>query len=199
MTNKPRLSEELKLARGDKGLRAFARKIGISHSTLARLEKGEIPNVKTIATICARLGFDPAEMLLEWNTKKPKPRLKIRIVDFEKALAVQILEMDERFRAEKSLMYKSKNGFKIMSEFSPTLSDLRATERSKKFKGVFLRGYRGSCDYDIPMLRFPSNQERDTYKAQLIEALNDWKVNYEGWKSEGYCREMTKEGDIYVF
>ena len=49
--------------RGNRGVREFARDIGISHATLSRIENGKLPDLDTFAKICAYLKLDPAEML----------------------------------------------------------------------------------------------------------------------------------------
>lgn len=49
--------------RGQRGVRAAAADIGISHATLARVENGFMPDLETFAKICRWLGVDPREFL----------------------------------------------------------------------------------------------------------------------------------------
>lgn len=44
--------------RGNMGVRAAAREIGISPSTLSRIENGHVPDVATLEKVCAWLGED---------------------------------------------------------------------------------------------------------------------------------------------
>jgi len=47
--------------RGNMGVRAAAKEIGVSPTTLTRVEKGNIPDVKTLDKICKWLGEEPAK------------------------------------------------------------------------------------------------------------------------------------------
>lgn len=49
--------------RGEKGVRAVAKEIGISHATLSRVERGYMPDLETFSKICKWLEVDPGEML----------------------------------------------------------------------------------------------------------------------------------------
>jgi len=44
--------------RGDRGVRAVAKEIGISHATLSRVERGFLPDLKTYEKICRWLGIE---------------------------------------------------------------------------------------------------------------------------------------------
>ena len=44
--------------RGDRGIRAVAKEIGISHATLSRVERGFLPDLKTYEKICRWLGIE---------------------------------------------------------------------------------------------------------------------------------------------
>jgi len=121
-----------------------------------------------------------------------KPILKIRIVDFEKALAAQILEMDERFRKtnqEENKFISETAAFCVCSAYTPALYE----------NDIYLYGSDSNYESHIQTNWFDSNKERDTYKAQLIEALKDWAKNWEGWKSDVSKMEMTVDGDVYTF
>lgn len=47
--------------RGNMGVRAAAKEIGISPSTLTRIEKGHVPDVGTLDKICKWLGEEPTK------------------------------------------------------------------------------------------------------------------------------------------
>jgi transcriptional regulator with XRE-family HTH domain len=49
--------------RGTLGVRAAAKEIGISPSTLSRIENGHVPDLATFASICRWLGKDPNQFL----------------------------------------------------------------------------------------------------------------------------------------
>jgi transcriptional regulator with XRE-family HTH domain len=47
--------------RGNMGVRAAAAEIGISPTTLTRIEKGNVPDVATLEKVCRWLGEEPAK------------------------------------------------------------------------------------------------------------------------------------------
>lgn len=47
--------------RGSMGIRAAAKEIGISPTTLSRIERGHIPDKKTLDTVCEWLGEEPVK------------------------------------------------------------------------------------------------------------------------------------------
>jgi transcriptional regulator with XRE-family HTH domain len=49
--------------RGSRGVREVAKEIGISHSTLSRVERGFLPDLDTFGKICKWLNVDPGEIL----------------------------------------------------------------------------------------------------------------------------------------
>ncbi len=57
------LGRKITEKRGTQGVRETARKIGISHGTLSRLERGYLPDLETFAKVCKWLRIDPAEVL----------------------------------------------------------------------------------------------------------------------------------------
>lgn len=57
------LSLKVKAKRGLKGIRAAAAEIGISHMTLARIESGKLPDLKTFNLVCRWLEIDPNTIL----------------------------------------------------------------------------------------------------------------------------------------
>jgi len=46
--------------RGDRGIRAVAKEIGISHATLSRVERGHLPDLENYQKICRWLGIEMA-------------------------------------------------------------------------------------------------------------------------------------------
>lgn len=57
--------------RGERGIRAVAKEIGISHATLSRVERGYMPDLETFSKICKWLEVDPGEMLGCKTSQKP--------------------------------------------------------------------------------------------------------------------------------
>lgn len=53
----------LSARRGDRGIRAVAKEIGISHATLSRIERGFLPDLETFRKVCEWLGVDPGTVL----------------------------------------------------------------------------------------------------------------------------------------
>ena len=58
-----KLSKLLIEKRGERGVREFAREIGISAATLSRIERGKLPDIETFGKLCSVLKLDPAEIL----------------------------------------------------------------------------------------------------------------------------------------
>lgn len=67
-----RFSKLLSEKRGEKGVREFARELGISPATLSRIERGKLPDLETFAKLCSALKIDPGK-ILEVEISKPKP------------------------------------------------------------------------------------------------------------------------------
>ena len=47
--------------RGSMGIRAAAKEIGISPTTLSRIERGHVPDIKTLDRVCAWVGVESAK------------------------------------------------------------------------------------------------------------------------------------------
>lgn len=47
--------------RGSMGIRAAAKEIGISPTTLSRVERGHVPDLRTLDKVCEWIGVDPAK------------------------------------------------------------------------------------------------------------------------------------------
>jgi DNA-binding Xre family transcriptional regulator len=58
-----KLSKLLVEKRGERGVREFAREIGISAATLSRIERGKLPDIETFGKLCSMLKLDPADLL----------------------------------------------------------------------------------------------------------------------------------------
>ena len=57
------LGRRLLEKRGERGVRDVAREIGISHSTLSRVERGYLPDLETFSKICKWLKINPGDVL----------------------------------------------------------------------------------------------------------------------------------------
>lgn len=55
------LAQLVQRKRGSMGIRAAAKEIGISPTTLSRVERGHVPDLKTLEKICAWIGEYPAK------------------------------------------------------------------------------------------------------------------------------------------
>lgn len=62
------LSAKVKQKRGNLGLRAAADQIGITHTTLSRVESGKLPDMNTFEKLCAWLGMEPNDFFTVSNT-----------------------------------------------------------------------------------------------------------------------------------
>lgn len=58
--------------RGDRGVRAVAEEIGISHATLSRVERGFLPELATYQKICRWLGIDTPTMATTTQSDTPQ-------------------------------------------------------------------------------------------------------------------------------
>lgn len=70
--------------RGNQGIRAAAKEIGISPSTLSRIEKGHVPDVGTLEKVCAWLEEEPSKftgignLQIAFKNKKAMPQTTAR-------------------------------------------------------------------------------------------------------------------------
>jgi transcriptional regulator with XRE-family HTH domain len=60
------------------GIRAAAREIGISHATLARVEKGFLPDLENYQKICRWLGIEPNAMAAPPSAATNIPQVHFR-------------------------------------------------------------------------------------------------------------------------
>lgn len=78
------LGKLLARRRGNMGLRAAAKDIGISPSTLSRIEKGHVPDVGTLEKVCAWLEEEPSKftgvgnLQIAFKNKKAVPMTTAR-------------------------------------------------------------------------------------------------------------------------
>lgn len=63
--------------RGDEGVRASAKQIGISPATLSRVERGYLPDLETFGKICKWLGVDPGQVLGVTPSPPSTPRVAV--------------------------------------------------------------------------------------------------------------------------
>lgn len=83
--------------RGNMGLRAAAKEIGISPSTLSRIENGHVPDVATLEKVCQWIGEDTAKftgianLQIAFKNKKAVPQ------QTAKSLANLIEKASEQF------------------------------------------------------------------------------------------------------
>ncbi len=54
------LGQKVAQKRGSMGIRAAAHEIGTSPATLSRIERGHLPDSRTLGKVCAWLNIDPA-------------------------------------------------------------------------------------------------------------------------------------------
>ncbi len=64
------LGMAIKEKRGNRGLREIAKEMGVSHTTLSRIESGRQPDLDTFSKICQWLEINPAD-ILNYNSSKP--------------------------------------------------------------------------------------------------------------------------------
>jgi transcriptional regulator with XRE-family HTH domain len=63
--------------RGDVGVRAAAKEIGISPATLSRVERGYLPDLETFGKICKWLGVDAGQVLGVTASPPSTPRVAV--------------------------------------------------------------------------------------------------------------------------
>jgi hypothetical protein len=101
-------------------------------------------------------------------------KIKLRIVEFEgNHVAIQILEMDERFREKE---FKASNGITLSSSDAPCFDDDITTS--------FLRGRNTRFDLLLNIIYFNNKKDKDKYLKKLFIALIDWANNWEGFKND---------------
>ena len=89
--------------RGNMGVRAAAKEIGISPSTLSRIENGHVPDVATLEKVCAWLGEDTSKFtgvgnlqIAFKNKKALPPRTAQSLASLIEKAADQFAKVDAR-------------------------------------------------------------------------------------------------------
>lgn len=94
------LGQLLSRHRGNMGVRAAAKEIGISPSTLSRIENGHVPDVKTLEKVCAWLGEEPAKFTGIGNLQIAFKNRKAVPQKTAKSLATLIEKASEQFATD---------------------------------------------------------------------------------------------------
>lgn len=64
-------------SRGNRKIRETAKEIGITHSTLLRIEAGYLPDLNTFKKVCQWLGVDPGEVLGVKTEAQGMPKVSV--------------------------------------------------------------------------------------------------------------------------
>jgi hypothetical protein len=113
-------------------------------------------------------------------------KLKITIDRWHTTVMMQILEMDERFRAQPysdNFFYVASNGIVVKSSMKPYLGA----------RQIFLRGENSECDYLITSMEFDTEQNAQEYLDEVKDALREWSENWSGWAEE------KQRDNVFVF
>jgi hypothetical protein len=121
-------------------------------------------------------------------------KIKLKIAKMEKAVAIQILEMDERFRRQydfqKTNLFRASNGWLIGSA--------KFSELYAKSPIIYLRGLDKETDDKVLVRYFNDNNERDETIESLMVALKEWSENWEGFKEKPAAKKLSSD-DVVVF
>ncbi len=88
--------------RGDHGLRVTAKEVGISSSTLSRIENGHLPDLETFKKICDWLEVNPGDVL---GSKPAKSEISEAEVHFK---VDKTLDRDTAEALANMIMYAQK-------------------------------------------------------------------------------------------
>jgi hypothetical protein len=116
-------------------------------------------------------------------------KLRIRLEKWEKALMLQVLEMDERFRRAGGAEIKehtAPNGLKIVSDQWPYM-----ILHANHLYSIHLRGTCLAEDYKPEATHFETNAGRDATYDAVVAALRDWSANWPGFK-DPVSKEETR-------
>lgn len=117
--------------------------------------------------------------------------LKIRITEFERGVAVQILEQDPEqiARAHESLCWTDNAAdFRIRSEERPELG----------MHSIWLRGNRRDGDSKIATINFHDNETRDRWLRKLKDALTEWSARG-GFRPKPKVEAAALPPDVFEF
>jgi transcriptional regulator with XRE-family HTH domain len=59
------LGKVLRNSRAERGLREIAKEVGVSFSTLSRIENGKEPDIRTLYKVCKWLEIDLGEIVIK--------------------------------------------------------------------------------------------------------------------------------------
>jgi transcriptional regulator with XRE-family HTH domain len=85
-----KLSEMIRSKRGNRGLREVGKEIGVSSSTLSRIEQGNLPDIATYVTLCKWLEV-PTDFFTE-NAENSTEQKIVAHLRADKALSKQTAE-----------------------------------------------------------------------------------------------------------
>ena len=115
-------------------------------------------------------------------------KLKLRVDIFDKGVAIQVLEMDERFRtiskSSKRKEYYSSFNKTIVSGAYPNVSEMQSI--------LYLHGYMVDKDSCIISTHFHSNERRDQWLAEIRASLAEWSEKWKGFNKGK--KDKTEEG-----
>lgn len=80
------LAQRIQEHRAGRGIREAAKEVGVSPSTLSRVENGKVPDLETFGKICQWLGDDPSIYLGLRSRSPDAPRAQVH---FKKGIAIK--------------------------------------------------------------------------------------------------------------
>jgi len=111
-------------------------------------------------------------------------KIVMEIIRIDKAVAVRILEMDERFRSQGEVKFQCKNGFMVYSHASLSIYPWGNNPK------LFLRGNQRTLDKEWAIATFVSDEKREEFIVKMKEALGEWSQQWDGWE---YKEEKLKK------
>ncbi len=128
-----------------------------------------------------------------------KHKIKFRLIVLDhNQLVFQILEMDERFRGGRKLFrHKNADSSDIVVRSEKYISVSTFGDYGVKETGsIDLRGSNRAHDYEAVLIEV-DNAPRE--KQRIIEALQSWAKNWEGFQNDAYSDEKhVSTVDIYT-
>lgn len=122
-----------------------------------------------------------------------KMKIKLKIVKMEKAMSIQILEMDERFRHNGEHgrnSFLASNGWLIQSCNYP---DMLLTTLK-----IYLRGHIKEFDDHSIVQRFENNNQRDATVEALMYALEEWSEKWEGFMEKAVEKNPPESSEEVI-
>jgi len=120
-------------------------------------------------------------------------KIKFRLENWGKTVLFQVIEMDERFRAErdKKNIFHSECGL-VVGSFDAPGFDFDDNNL------LYLRGYLKKCDDNVCVKIFYCEKDAKDYCLKIICALRDWAENWEGWEENEADTKEPRE-NVYEF